>query len=145
VHYFDYERKPSMLYSEVYAKRIQSLCAQHGITINRLAVMSGLKQSTIDNIIHGRSRNPKARTLPTNPIQTRIHPRPPAGSPRAILFPLFFPLFMRVSEGFGLRVRVSCKAPDNKKSPMPWGFHSTRLLWFAMLFWASEMAEVTLN
>ena len=52
-----------MLYSEVYAKRIQSLCAQHGITINRLAVMSGLKQSTIDNIIHGRSRNPKARTL----------------------------------------------------------------------------------
>ena len=52
-----------MLYSEVYAKRIQSLCAQHGITINRLAVMSGLKQSTIDTIIHGRSRNPKARTL----------------------------------------------------------------------------------
>lgn len=52
-----------MLYSEVYAKRIQSLCAQHGITINRLTVMSGLKQSTIDNIIHGRSKNPKARTL----------------------------------------------------------------------------------
>lgn len=52
-----------MLYSEVYAKRIQSLCAQHGITINRLATMSGLKQSTIDNIIHGRSKSPKARTL----------------------------------------------------------------------------------
>ena len=52
-----------MLYSDVCAKRIQCLCVQHGITINRLATMCGLKQSTIDNIIHGRSRNPKARTL----------------------------------------------------------------------------------
>ncbi len=43
------------------------------------------------------------------------------------------------------RVGVFCKAPEYKKSPMPWGFHSTRLLWFAMLFWASEMAAVTLN
>ncbi len=52
-----------MLYSEVYANRIRSLCRQHGITLNRLATLSGLKQSTIDNIIHGRSRNPKAKTL----------------------------------------------------------------------------------
>ena len=52
-----------MLYSEVYANRIRSLCKQHGITLNRLATLSGLKQSTIDNIIHGRSRNPKAKTL----------------------------------------------------------------------------------
>ena len=36
-------------------------------------------------------------------------------------------------------------APEYKKSPMPWGFHSTRLSWFAMLFWASEMLAVTLN
>ena len=52
---------------------------------------------------------------------------------------------MRVSGGFGLRVGVFGKAPEYKKSPMPWGFHSTRLLWFAMLFGASEMAAVTLN
>ena len=52
-----------MLYSEVYANRIRRLCKQHGITLNRLATLSGLKQSTIDNIIHGRSRNPKAKTL----------------------------------------------------------------------------------
>ena len=34
-----------------------------------------------------------ATTLPTNPTQTRIHPgppRPPAGSPRALLFSCFF-------------------------------------------------------
>ena len=37
------------------------------------------------------------------------------------------------------------RAIDGEKSPMPWEFHSTRLLWFAMLFGASEMAAVTLN
>ncbi|MDO4418025.1 MAG: helix-turn-helix transcriptional regulator [Eubacteriales bacterium] len=52
-----------MVYSDLYANRIRSLCEKQGITINRLATLSGLKQSTIDNIIHGRSRNPKARTL----------------------------------------------------------------------------------
>ena len=52
-----------MRYSEIYAKRIQDLCNEHGITINRLATLSGLKQSTIDNIIHGASKNPKVHTL----------------------------------------------------------------------------------
>lgn len=52
-----------MDYSEIYARRIKSLCKEHGITVNRLATMSGLKQSTIDNIIHGASKNPKVRTL----------------------------------------------------------------------------------
>ena len=37
------------------------------------------------------------------------------------------------------------RAIDGEKSPMPWGFHSTRLSSFAMLFWASEMLAVTLN
>ena len=52
-----------MRYSEIYAKRIQDLCNERGITINRLATLSGLKQSTIDNIIHGASKNPKVHTL----------------------------------------------------------------------------------
>lgn len=52
-----------MNYSELFALRIRKLCAKHGITINKLAVMSGLKQSTIDNIIRGTSKNPKIRTL----------------------------------------------------------------------------------
>ncbi len=52
-----------MEYYELYAKRIKELCAQRGITINRLATLSGLKQSTINNIIHGASRNPAVRTL----------------------------------------------------------------------------------
>ena len=52
-----------MTYSDLYANRIKELCLQHSITLNRLATLSGLKQSTIDNIIHGKSRNPKVRTL----------------------------------------------------------------------------------
>ena len=43
--------------------RIKELCEKRGITINRLATLSGLKQSSIDNIIHGASKNPKVRTL----------------------------------------------------------------------------------
>ena len=52
-----------MTYSEIYALRIKQLCEKRGITINKLATLSGLKQSTIDNIIHGASKNPKVRTL----------------------------------------------------------------------------------
>lgn len=52
-----------MHYHELFALRIQQLCKDQGITINRLATLSGLKQSTIDNIIRGTSRNPKVHTL----------------------------------------------------------------------------------
>ena len=52
-----------MQYSQLYANRIQDLCRQHKITINHLATLSGLKQSTVDNIIRGKSLNPKVRTL----------------------------------------------------------------------------------
>lgn len=52
-----------MAYSDLYALRIKQLCKSHNITINRLATLAGLKQSTIDNIIHGASKNPKIRTL----------------------------------------------------------------------------------
>ena len=52
-----------MQYAELYALRIKQLCAKQGITINRLATISGLKQSTVDNLIRGTSKNPKARTL----------------------------------------------------------------------------------
>ena len=52
-----------MEYYELFALRIRQLCKEQGITINRLATLSGLKQSTIDNIIRGTSRNPKVHTL----------------------------------------------------------------------------------
>ncbi|MCU6725896.1 conjugal transfer protein TrbA [uncultured Clostridium sp.] len=52
-----------MNYSDIYALRIRQLCKNRKITINKLATLAGLKQSTIDNIIRGKSKNPKVRTL----------------------------------------------------------------------------------
>ena len=44
-----------MTYSEIYALRIRELCKKRKITINKLATLAGLKQSTIDNILRGTS------------------------------------------------------------------------------------------
>ena len=47
-----------MTYGEIYAKRIRSLCKKRGISINQLAKMSNVRQSSIDNIVNGRTQNP---------------------------------------------------------------------------------------
>lgn len=52
-----------MDYSEIYIKRIRSLCNQRGISIYKLAVMSDVKQSTLDNIVRGLTKNPRVKTL----------------------------------------------------------------------------------
>ncbi len=52
-----------MEYSEIYVKRIRSLCKQRGIAINKLATMSDVKQSTLDNIVRGLTKNPRVKTL----------------------------------------------------------------------------------
>ena len=52
-----------MDYSEIYRKRIRTLCEERGISINRLATMSGVSQSTLDNIMRGLSKNPNVRTM----------------------------------------------------------------------------------
>lgn len=52
-----------MDYSEIYRKRIRTLCEERGISINRLATMSGVNQSTLDNIMRGLSKNPNVRTM----------------------------------------------------------------------------------
>ena len=53
----------TMEYSDLYVQRIKSLCSQRGISIYKLSAMSGIKQSTLDNIVRGQTHNPKARTL----------------------------------------------------------------------------------
>ena len=52
-----------MDYSELYVARIRALSKQRGITVNRLSTMSGVKQSTLDNIVRGLTKNPRVRTL----------------------------------------------------------------------------------
>lgn len=53
----------SMEYSDIYIKRIRSLCKQRGIAINKLATMSGVNQSTLDNIVRGITKDPRVKTL----------------------------------------------------------------------------------
>lgn len=52
-----------MEYSKIYVKRIKQLCKQRGISINKLSTMSDVKQSTLDNIIRGLTKNPRVKTL----------------------------------------------------------------------------------
>lgn len=52
-----------MEYGELYIKRIRQLCKDRGISINYLASMSDVKQSTLDNIVRGLTKNPRVKTL----------------------------------------------------------------------------------
>ena len=55
---------PVIEYSEMLINRIKDLCRQRGgITIHRLAKMSSLRQSTLDNIIRGNTKDPRVSTL----------------------------------------------------------------------------------
>ncbi|MGX7245062.1 helix-turn-helix domain-containing protein [Enterococcus quebecensis] len=52
-----------MTYSEIIVFRLKKLCEQKGISINKLATLSGVTQSTLDNIMKGNTKNPKLKTL----------------------------------------------------------------------------------
>lgn len=50
-------------YNELYIKRILKLCKERNIAVNKLATMSGVSQSTLDNIVRGITKSPGAVTL----------------------------------------------------------------------------------
>ena len=52
-----------MEYANIYIARIRTLCKKRGIAINKLATMSDVKQSTLDNIVRGITKNPRVKTL----------------------------------------------------------------------------------
>lgn len=52
-----------MTYSEAIIKRIAELCAERGISVNKLATLSCIRQSTVDNLMRGNAKNPKLKTL----------------------------------------------------------------------------------
>lgn len=52
-----------MTYSDVMIKRLQGLCAKKGMTVNKLATRSGITQSTVENLMSGKTKNPKLKTL----------------------------------------------------------------------------------
>lgn len=52
-----------MTYSDAIILRLSNLCRERNITINRLATLSGITQSTIANLMSGKTKNPKLKTL----------------------------------------------------------------------------------
>lgn len=52
-----------MLISEAVSKRIMNLCDEKNISINKLAIMSGITQSTLQSIISRKSKNQKILTI----------------------------------------------------------------------------------
>ena len=48
---------------EAVAKRILELCEERGITVNRLCTISGVTQSTVNNIISGRNQTVTLSTV----------------------------------------------------------------------------------
>lgn len=52
-----------MTISSAISKRIKDICKSRHISINKLAVMSCITQSTLQSIIDGDSSNPKLLTI----------------------------------------------------------------------------------
>ena len=52
-----------MTYSDVIILRLTRLCEKKKITINKLATLSGITQSTVEYIMSGKTKNPKLKTL----------------------------------------------------------------------------------
>jgi len=52
-----------MQIADALAIRIKNLCSQRGITVNKLATLSGVTQSTVASILNGTSRNPSIGTI----------------------------------------------------------------------------------
>ena len=48
---------------EALAKKILNICKDRNISVNKLALMCSLTQSTLQNIIAGHSKNPKIATI----------------------------------------------------------------------------------
>ena len=55
--------KGNITYADIIAKRINDLCQESNISVNKLAAMFGLRQSTLQNIMLGNTLNPTIKTL----------------------------------------------------------------------------------
>lgn len=52
-----------MRISEAISKKINKICNERGISVNKLANMSLLTQSTVQHLVNGDSKNPKLLTI----------------------------------------------------------------------------------
>ncbi len=52
-----------MTLQEAIKLRVLKLCQKQNITINKLAMLSGMSQSTANSLVDGSSKNPKLLTI----------------------------------------------------------------------------------
>ena len=52
-----------MTYSDMIRQRLLEMITARGITVNKLATLSGITQSTVENVVAGKTKNPKLKTL----------------------------------------------------------------------------------
>jgi transcriptional regulator with XRE-family HTH domain len=45
------------------ANRILQLCRENNITLNKLSTISGITQSTLNDVVYGKSNNPTIKTI----------------------------------------------------------------------------------
>lgn len=51
--------------SDMIGERITDLCKENNLSVNRLASICGLRQSTLSNILNGNSKNPTISSIKT--------------------------------------------------------------------------------
>lgn len=52
-----------MTIGEAVKKRIEELCAERGVTVNKLSTTCGMTQSTLNNIVSGRNKGVTTSTI----------------------------------------------------------------------------------
>ena len=52
-----------MTYSDAIIKRLTDICRERQIATNKLADMSGITQSTLQDLMTGKTKNPKLKTV----------------------------------------------------------------------------------
>ena len=52
-----------MKLNDMIGERITNLCKENNLSINRLASICGLRQSTVSNILNGNSKNPTISSI----------------------------------------------------------------------------------
>ena len=52
-----------MTISEAVTKRLLELCGERGLTINKLCTLSGVTQSTVSDIVNGKTNNAGVATI----------------------------------------------------------------------------------
>lgn len=57
------EGRNNVLISEAVKSRILELCSENNLSVNGLAIKCGLRQSTINNILNGNSKNPTINSI----------------------------------------------------------------------------------